>query len=120
MGCGNGALTTVCGLCSASNKGTACMIGFILAKKILSLFLMMVMGAILVRAKVIRVEDSRSISIISLYLITPCAIFSAFQMTYTPQILKSLILAAVSGAHFTYYHDSSDEASGKAAVIGCG
>lgn len=56
----------------------------------------MVMGAVLVRAKVIRAEDSRSISIISLYLITPCAIFSAFQMTYTPQILKSLILAAVT------------------------
>lgn len=72
------------------------MIGFILAKKILSLFLMMVMGAILVRAKVIRVEDSKSISIISLYLITPCAIFSAFQIEYTPQILQGLILAAAA------------------------
>lgn len=74
------------------------MIGFILAKKILALFMMMAMGAILVRTKVIRVEESKSISIISLYLITPCAIFSAFQMTYTPQILKGLILAA--GAAF--------------------
>ena len=72
------------------------MIGFILAKKILSLFLMMVMGAILVRAKVIRVEDSQSISIISLYLITPCAIFSAFQIEYTPQILQGLILAGAA------------------------
>lgn len=72
------------------------MIGFILAKKILSLFLMMAMGAVLVRAKVIRVEDSRSISLISLYLITPCAIFSAFQIEYEPQILKGLILAAAT------------------------
>ena len=60
--------------------------------------MMMAMGAILVRTKVIRVEDSKSISIISLYLITPCAIFSAFQMKYTPQILKGLMLAA--GAAF--------------------
>lgn len=72
------------------------MIAFILAKKILSLFLMMAMGVILVKSKVIRVEDSRSISLISLYLITPCAIFSAFQMAYTPQILKGLILAAAA------------------------
>lgn len=72
------------------------MIGLILAKKILSLFLMMAMGAILVRARVMRVEDSRSISLISLYLITPCAIFSAFQIEYTPQILKGLGLAAIT------------------------
>lgn len=72
------------------------MIAFILAKKILSLFLMMAMGVILVKSKVIKVEDSRSISLISLYLITPCAIFSAFQMAYTPQILKGLILAAAA------------------------
>lgn len=58
--------------------------------------MMMAMGAVLVRAKVIRVEDSKSISIISLYLITPCAIFSAFQMEYTPQILKGLILTAAT------------------------
>lgn len=72
------------------------MIAFILAKKILSLFLMMAMGVILVKSKGIKVEDSRSISLISLYLITPCAIFSAFQMAYTPQILKGLILAAAA------------------------
>lgn len=72
------------------------MIGLILAKKILSLFLMMAMGAVLVRARVIRLEDSRSISLLSLYLITPCAIFSAFQMTYSPQILEGLILAAAT------------------------
>ena len=72
------------------------MIGLILAKKILSLFLMMAMGAVLVRARVIRLEDSRSISLLSLYLITPCAIFSAFQMAYSPQILEGLILAAAT------------------------
>ena len=72
------------------------MIGLILAKKILSLFLMMTMGAVLVRARVIRLEDSRSISLLSLYLITPCAIFSAFQMAYSPQVLEGLILAAAT------------------------
>lgn len=72
------------------------MIGLILAKKILSLFLMMAMGAVLVRARIIRLEDSRSISLLSLYLITPCAIFSAFQMAYSPQILEGLILAAAT------------------------
>lgn len=72
------------------------MIAWILAKKIFSLFLMMAMGVVLVKSKVMKVEDSRSISLISLYLITPCAIFSAFQMDYTPQILRGLILAAAA------------------------
>ena len=44
------------------------MIGFILAKKILSLFMMMAMGIILVRAKVIQVEDSRIISLKNFYI----------------------------------------------------
>ena len=70
------------------------MVAWILAKKIFSLFLMMAMGVVLVKSKVMKVEDSRSVSLISLYLITPCAIFSAFQMSYTPRILRGLILAA--------------------------
>lgn len=110
----------VCGLCSDSNKGTACMIGFILAKKILSLFLMMVMGAILVRAKVIRVEDSKSISIISLYLITPCCyIFGFSDRVYTSNLTRPYI-GCGSGSYFTYSDDSDDKGAGKAAGIGCG
>ena len=41
------------------------MIAIILAKKILSLFLIMVMGAALVKSKVLKPEDSKSISVYS-------------------------------------------------------
>ena len=95
------------------------MVGFILAKKILSLFIIMVMGAVLVRAKVIRAEDSRSIDHIPVSDHALCHIFSFSDDLHAADFKKSYI-GGGDGAHFTYDHDSSDEASGKAAVIGCG
>ena len=56
------------------------MIAVILAKKILSLFLIMVMGAALVKSKVLKAEDSKSISVVTLYLVMPCVIISSFQV----------------------------------------
>ncbi len=71
------------------------MIAVILAKKILSLFLIMVMGAALVKSKVLRAEDSKSISVVTLYLVMPCVIISSFQVEYTEEIRDGLILALI-------------------------
>ena len=38
-------------------------------------------------------EDSKTLSLISLYLISPCVIISAFQVQYTPDVLHGLLLA---------------------------
>lgn len=72
------------------------MIGMILAQKILSLFIMMAMGAALVRTRLMKAEEGKSISIVALYLIVPCAIFSAFQVEYTDEIRNGLFLAAAA------------------------
>lgn len=72
------------------------MIAIILAKKILSLFLIMIMGAALVKSKVLKAKDSKSISIITLYLVMPCVIISSFQVTYTQEIRDGLILALIA------------------------
>lgn len=48
-----------------------------------------------------------------------CHIFSFSDDLHAADFKKSYI-GGGDGAHFTYDHDSSDEASGKAAVIGCG
>ena len=72
------------------------MIAVILAKKILSLFLIMVMGAALVKTRVLKAEDSRSISIITLYLVMPCVILSSFQVEYTAEIRDGLILSLIA------------------------
>ena len=70
------------------------MIGLILAQKIFSLFIMMAMGALLVRTKLMKVSDSKAISTVALYLIVPCSIFTAFQVEYSEQIRDGLFLAA--------------------------
>ena len=71
------------------------MISLILAEKIFSLFLMMFMGYAVVHWGLLHAEDSKTLSLISLYLISPCVIISAFQVQYTPDVLHGLLLAAV-------------------------
>lgn len=72
------------------------MIAVILAKKILSLFLIMIMGAALVKSNVLKAKDSKSLSVITLYLVMPCVIISSFQVTYTEEIRDGLILALIA------------------------
>ena len=69
------------------------MISLILAKKIVSLFLIMLLGAMLVRCKIVHAQDSKVLSVISLYLVMPCVIISSFQVEYKPEIFKGLLLA---------------------------
>lgn len=56
------------------------MISLILAEKIFSLFLIMFMGYAVVHWGLLHAEDSKTLSLISLYLISPCVIISAFQV----------------------------------------
>lgn len=69
------------------------MISLILAEKIFSLFLIMFMGYAVVNWGLLHAEDSKTLSLISLYLISPCVIISAFQVQYTPDVLHGLLLA---------------------------
>lgn len=69
------------------------MISLILAKKILSLFLVMALGIVLVRCGIVCSRDSKVLSMISLYLVMPCVIISSFQVKYQPEILNGLLLA---------------------------
>ena len=71
------------------------MISLILAKKILSLFLVMALGIVLVRCGIVRSRDSKVLSMISLYLVMPCVIISSFQVKYQPEILNGLLLHLV-------------------------
>ena len=74
------------------------MISLILAKKILSLFLVMALGIVLVRCGIGRSQDSKVLSMISLYLVMPCVIISSFQVEYQPEILNGLLLALAASA----------------------
>lgn len=76
------------------------MIG-ILIQKILSLALIMALGFLLVRCKVVKAESSKVLSTLSLNLIMPCMILTAFQVDYTPEVRDGLLLAfaAAIGIH---------------------
>jgi len=61
--------------------------------KIGSLFIIALGAYALVKFRVLRSEDSRTLSLIMLYLICPCTIISAFQIDSTPELRSGLLLA---------------------------
>jgi len=71
--------------------------GLALLGKIASLFLIMLSGYVIVRCGFLRSEDSHVISVLSLYLICPCSIISAFQIDSSPEIRSGLLLALAAG-----------------------
>lgn len=68
-------------------------ISLLLMNQIIQLFIMIFMGFIIVKAKLLKAEDSKILSVIVLYLIIPCVIINAFQIDYTPQTVKGLLIA---------------------------
>lgn len=66
---------------------------FLLFQQIAQLFLCIILGWLLIRLRLLRPEDSRVLSVVCLYLVTPCVIVSAFQIDRTPELLHSLALS---------------------------
>ena len=69
------------------------MITLLLLKQIAQLFLCIILGWLLVRLRLLKAEDSRVLSVVSLYIINPCVIINAFQMEQTPELLHALALS---------------------------
>lgn len=51
------------------------------------------MGFLIVKAGLLKDEDSKVLSKIVLYLIIPCVILNAFQVDYTPETMRGLLVA---------------------------
>ena len=72
-----------------------------LAIKIAELFLILFAAAALVRTKILRAEDSRVLSKLSLYFVTPCVIFNSFLgKDLTPEITRGLLVCAGAAVGF--------------------
>ncbi len=69
------------------------MIAYLLAQQIVVLFIMMGLGALIVKAGVVKAQDSRTLSMVTIYLILPCVILKAFQIDYSPAVRDGFILA---------------------------
>lgn len=73
-------------------------ISVLLAEQITVLFLMGLVGFLAVKAGKFKEEDSRIISNAVVYICSPCVIINAFQITFTPDKLKGLLLAGGAAA----------------------
>lgn len=69
------------------------MISLLLIRQIIKLFLIMIMGFFLVKSRLLKAEDSKSLSIVTMFLVMPCVIINAFQVKYTEDIKDGLLLA---------------------------
>jgi len=73
-------------------------LSFLLAKQILIQFLMLAVGFVLIKIKLFKSSDATAISKLVLYVISPCAVYNAFQIDYTPSVRDGLILAFLTAA----------------------
>ena len=71
------------------------MITLLLIEKIASLFLIMSVGFALVRLHLLKTGDSKTLSVLSVYAICPCAFISATQVDLTPDVLQGFLFAVV-------------------------
>lgn len=71
-----------------------------LLKKISELFLILFATAGLVKGKILKADDSRVLSRLSLNLITPCVIFNSFQKDLAPGVASGLLASAGLAAAF--------------------
>ena len=76
------------------------MISILLAKKIFQLFLIMFMGFLAVKTRILKSEDAAIFSKMALYVLGPCAIINCFQIEFTPEIQSGLLLALAAAGLF--------------------
>lgn len=67
-------------------------ISLLLMNQIIQFFIMIFMGLIIVKANLLKAEDSKILSVIVLYLIIPCVIINAFQVNYTKDTVQGLLI----------------------------
>lgn len=71
-------------------------ISLLLMEEIIKLFVIMFMGYAVVKAGLMKSSESKSVSVIMVYLVIPCMILNAFQVEYTPDVQKGLLLACAA------------------------
>ena len=64
-----------------------------LFQQIIGLFLMMGMGYLLVKLRILQSSDSRILSMLTIYIVFPCVNINAFMIEYTPEILRGFVTA---------------------------
>lgn len=69
-------------------------IELLLSVQIFKFFVMIFMGYLIVKLGMLRAAESRVLSVVSVYLVMPCVIFNAFQVSFSQEKLQGLLLSA--------------------------
>ncbi len=72
----------------------------ILMKQIIVLFLMMGCGLAVVKLGMLKVEDSKALSVVTLYLLLPSVVIHSFDIEYTPEVMSGFLLALAAALAF--------------------
>ena len=73
-------------------------ISLLLMQQIAQLFLILIMGYAVVKVGLLKASGSRVLSVVMVYLVTPCVIINAFQIDDTPEIRKGLLYSMAIAA----------------------
>lgn len=76
----------------------------LLTKQIAELFIMILPGFILVKSSLLTKQDSKVLSTVALYIVTPCVIINAFQVQYSQDVKNGIILSFLAAiiVHIIY------------------
>lgn len=76
----------------------------LLTKQIAELFIMILLGYILVKSNLLTKQDSKVLSTVALYIVTPCIIINAFQVQYSQDVKNRIILSFLAAiiVHIIY------------------
>jgi hypothetical protein len=68
-------------------------IASLILNQMLQFFLMMILGFVIVKVGLLKPEDSKVLSTLSIYIVMPCVIVNAFQIDFTAETAMGLLLA---------------------------
>ena len=72
------------------------MLSLILLQQIAQLFIIIFLGWAIIKAGILKSEDSKTLSMVLLYIITPCVILNAFQIERTVDTVRMMELSLLS------------------------
>ena len=74
------------------------MISLLLGRQIAAMLLMVLMGYLVVRMRLLRAEDSAPLAAVALYIVGPCMMLDAFQVDFSGEKLQGLFLSLAAAA----------------------
>lgn len=89
-------------------------LSYLLMLKIISMFLMVIIGYALVHLGALNEKDTRPLNTVCLYAVMPCCILNSFLVEVTPDKVKGLIITGVAALLINGFYILFSETAGKA------